>query len=30
MRILVVEDDPKLAQALRKGLGEEGYAVDIS
>lgn len=30
MRILVVEDEPKLAEALRKGLTEEGYAVDIS
>lgn len=28
MRILVVEDDPKIAQYLRKGLGEAGYRVD--
>lgn len=30
MRILIVEDEPKLAQALQKGLMEEGYAVDVS
>ncbi|TVR67550.1 MAG: DNA-binding response regulator [Spirochaetaceae bacterium] len=28
MRILVVEDDAKIAQYLRKGLGEAGYRVD--
>jgi two-component system OmpR family response regulator len=28
VRILVVEDDPKLRDLLRRGLGEEGYAVD--
>jgi heavy metal response regulator len=30
MHILIVEDEPKLAQALQKGLMEEGYAVDVS
>lgn len=30
MRILVVEDEMKMAQLLRKGLEEEGYAVDHS
>jgi len=29
MRLLIVEDDPKVAAALKKGLKEEGYAVDI-
>lgn len=29
MRILVVEDDRKLASFIQKGLGEEGYAVDV-
>lgn len=29
MRILVVEDDRHLATALRRGLEEEGYAVDV-
>jgi two-component system OmpR family response regulator len=29
MRILVVEDEPKMAGLLRRGLSEEGYAVDI-
>lgn len=28
MRILLVEDDPRLAGAVQKGLREEGYAVD--
>jgi DNA-binding response OmpR family regulator len=28
MRILVVEDEEKLAQALKRGLEKEGYAVD--
>jgi two-component system OmpR family response regulator len=27
-RVLVVEDDPKLARALGRGLGEEGYDVE--
>jgi len=30
MRILVVEDDPKLAQLLQRGLKEKGYAVDVA
>jgi two-component system OmpR family response regulator len=30
MRILIVEDDPDLAEILRQGLVEEGYAVDLS
>jgi two-component system OmpR family response regulator len=30
MRILVVEDEPKLAQLLARGLGEEGHPVDIA
>jgi YD repeat-containing protein len=29
MRILVVEDDSRLADVLRRGLSEEGYAVDL-
>lgn len=29
MRILVVEDEVKTAQALRRGLSEEGFAVDL-
>jgi YD repeat-containing protein len=29
MRILVVEDDRRLADVLRRGLSEEGYAVDL-
>ena len=29
MKILLVEDEQKLAQALSKGLVHEGYAVDI-
>ena len=29
MKILLVEDEQKLAEALAKGLGLEGYAVDI-
>lgn len=28
MRILIVEDEEKLAKALQKGLGKEGYAAD--
>jgi two-component system, OmpR family, response regulator len=28
MRILVVEDDQKIASFISKGLKEEGYAVD--
>jgi DNA-binding response OmpR family regulator len=30
MRILVVEDDHKIANALKKGLAQESYAVDVS
>lgn len=30
MRILVVEDDPKIASFLEKGLREAGYAVDVA
>lgn len=30
MRILVVEDERKLAKALQRGLSEEGYAVDVA
>ncbi len=30
MRILVVEDDRKVASFLQKGLKEEGYAVDVA
>src|SRR5213080_613754 len=30
MRLLVVEDEPKLAQVLSRGLREEGYAVDVA
>ena len=30
MRILVVEDETKLAGLLARGLGEEGYAVDMT
>jgi DNA-binding response OmpR family regulator len=29
MRLLVVEDDTRLADVLRRGLSEEGYAVDV-
>jgi two-component system OmpR family response regulator len=30
MRLLVVEDDPRMADLLRRGLAEEGYAVDVT
>lgn len=30
MRILVIEDEPKLANYLRKGLTESGYVVDVA
>ena len=30
MRILVVEDDHKIANAIKKGLEQESYAVDVS
>src|SRR5262245_66048594 len=29
MRVLVVEDDRKVASFIQKGLEEEGYAVDV-
>jgi DNA-binding response OmpR family regulator len=30
MRLLVVEDEPRLARSLRNGLEEEGHAVDVA
>ena len=30
MRILVVEDEVRLAQALQRGLRAEGFAVDLA
>jgi two-component system, OmpR family, response regulator len=30
VRLLVVEDSPKMALLLRRGLSEEGYAVDVA
>ncbi len=30
MRVLVVEDEPKMAGLLRRGLVEEGYAIDVA
>jgi two-component system, OmpR family, copper resistance phosphate regulon response regulator CusR len=30
MRILVIEDEPKTAQFLKKGLGEAGFVVDVT
>ncbi|WP_428508756.1 heavy metal response regulator transcription factor [Roseateles sp.] len=30
MKLLVIEDEIKLAEYLRKGLGEEGYVVDVA
>ncbi len=30
MRILIVEDDPKLGALLRQGLREQGFAVDVA
>jgi DNA-binding response OmpR family regulator len=30
MRILIVEDDQLLARSLARGLGAEGYAVDLA
>lgn len=30
MRILVVEDQPKMASFIKKGLGAQGYIVDVS
>jgi len=30
MRILIVEDDRRIANVLKKGLSEEGYAIDLA
>jgi two-component system, OmpR family, response regulator len=30
MRVLIVEDEPKMAGLIRRGLREEGYAADIA
>jgi two-component system OmpR family response regulator len=30
VRVLVVEDEPRMAGLLRRGLAEEGYAVDVA
>src|SRR4030042_1748776 len=30
MRILIIEDDHKIANAIKKGLEQESYAVDVS
>ena len=30
MRILVVEDEKKVAGFIKKGLEEEGYAIDVA
>ena len=30
MRILIVEDEPKTAAYVRKGLMEHGYVVDVA
>jgi two-component system OmpR family response regulator len=30
VRVLVVEDDPRLGSLLHRGLGEDGYAVDLA
>jgi two-component system, OmpR family, copper resistance phosphate regulon response regulator CusR len=30
MRILVVDDEPKTAKFLKKGLGEAGFVVDVA
>ena len=30
MRILIVEDEQKVADFIRKGLEQEGYAVDVA
>jgi len=29
MRILIVEDEPKIAQAIKRGLAQEGFSADI-
>jgi two-component system OmpR family response regulator len=30
MRVLVVEDEPRMADVLRRGLAEDGFAVDVA
>ena len=30
MRVLVVEDEPKMAALVRRGLVEEGHAADVA
>src|SRR2546426_8231087 len=30
MRLLVVDDEPRMAALLKRGFGEEGYAVDVA
>lgn len=30
MRVLVVEDEPDIAQFICQGLGKSGYAVDLA
>jgi DNA-binding response OmpR family regulator len=30
VRILIAEDEPKLARAVARGLRREGYAVDVA
>ena len=30
MRVLVVEDEVKMARAIRRGMEQEGYAVDTA
>ena len=30
MRLLVIEDNPKMASLIKKGLSEQGYAVDVA
>ena len=29
MKVLLIEDDRKIASFVRKGLGEQGFAVDV-
>ncbi len=29
MRVLIVEDEPKIARAIKKGLEQETFAVDV-
>lgn len=30
LRVLIVEDEPKIAAFIKQGLEEEGYAVDVA